>query len=336
MNAILDWEHLRLANPYFLALLLLIPLFIFREFRKGKSKAPSLLLSTSQGLSIGRVGFKARYRRLMFALRLLSIAFISIALARPQSTNTTTNADTEGIDIVLSMDISGSMLAEDFTPNRMEAAKRVALDFVDKRPGDRIGLVIFAGESFTMCPITIDHNVLKQQIETARSGLIADGTSIGMGLATAVDRLRYSKAKSRVIILMTDGVNNTGAIGPLDALELAKVYKLKVYTIGVGTMGNAVMPMQTPMGTVRQTVPVEIDEPLMKKIAAETGGRYFRATNNKSLQNIYGEIDKLEKSKIEVTSYKHYADLYFPFAAAAILFLLAELVLRYTIFRTVT
>jgi Ca-activated chloride channel family protein len=259
-----------------------------------------------------------------------------IALARPQSSNTTINSDSDGIDIVLSMDVSGSMLAEDFKPNRIEAAKQVALQFVDQRPGDRIGLVIFSGESFTMCPITIDHNVLKQQIMASKSGMITDGTSIGMGLATAVDRLRYSKAKSKVIILMTDGVNNTGLIDPTTALEIAKAYKLKVYTIGVGTQGQAMMPMQTPMGTIRQMVPVEIDEALLGKIAKQTGGKYFRATDNKSLKAVYSDIDKMEKTSIEITSFKRYAELFFPFAAIAIICLGLEALLRYTVFKSIT
>ena len=228
------------------------------------------------------------------------------------------------------------MLAEDFKPNRREAAKKVALEFVDKRATDRIGLVIFSGESFTMCPITIDHNVLKDQLSQVKSGMIQDGTSIGMGLATAVDRLRNSKAKSKIIILMTDGVNNMGLIDPVTALEIAKAYKIRVYTIGVGTQGQALMPVQTPFGTQKQMMPVEIDEALLQKIAGETGGRYFRATGNTSLERIYSDIDHMEKTKVQMTSYKHYTELFFPFALIAICALLLELVLRYTLFRSVT
>jgi Ca-activated chloride channel family protein len=261
---------------------------------------------------------------------------LSVALARPQSSNTTENIDSEGIDIVVAMDVSGSMIAEDFKPNRIEAAKSVALKFVDQRPGDRIGLVIFSGESFTMCPITIDHNVLKEQISQIKNGMITDGTSIGMGLATAVDRLRHSVAKSKVIILMTDGVNNTGLIDPLTALEIAKAFKIKVYTIGVGTNGQAVVPVRTPLGIQKQMQPVEIDEPLLRKIAAETNGRYYRATGNKALDDVYKEIDKLEKTKVDITSYKHYAELFFPLALIAVVCLALEMLLRYTIFKSIT
>jgi Ca-activated chloride channel family protein len=336
MKALTDWQHLTFAHPYFFALLLLIPFMIWWQTYSRRTAKPVLRLTTLQGIANIAPGARATYRPVLFALRIITVAALSVALARPQSTNTTTNSDSEGIDIVLSMDVSGSMLAEDFKPNRYEAAKKVALDFVDKRAGDRIGMVIFAGESFTMCPITIDHNVLKEQIMIIKNGMITDGTSIGMGLATAVDRLRSSKAKSKVIILMTDGVNNTGLIDPATALEIAKAFKVKVYTIGVGTMGQAIMPMQTPMGTVKQMVPVEIDEPLLKKIASQTGGKYFRATGNSSLKTIYDDIGKIEKTSIEVTSFKHYAELFFPFAMIAIIALALEMLLRYTVFRSIT
>ena len=336
MKAFLDWKHITFAHPYFFALLLLIPAMVWWQSQRRKNSNPSLRLTTIGGLSGIAPGARARFRPALFVLRIMALVALIIALARPQSTNTTTNNDTEGIDIVLGVDVSGSMQAEDFKPNRIEAAKQVAIDFVDKRPNDRIGLVIFAGESFTMCPITIDHNVLKEQIMHVKSGMIVDGTSIGMGLATAVDRLRNSKAKSKVIVLMTDGVNNTGLIDPLTALEIAKAYKVKVYSIGVGTQGQAIMPMPTPMGVVKQMVPVEIDEPLLRQIATQTGGKYFRATNNKSLEVIYAEIDKLEKTSVEVTSFKHYAELFFPFALLAIICITLEMVLRYTVFRSIT
>ena len=336
MKAFLDWKHITFAHPFFFALLLLIPAMIWWQTQRRKNSNPTLRLTTIGGLSGVQPGFKARYRPSMFILRIIALVALIICLARPQSTNTTTNNDTEGIDMVLGLDVSGSMLAEDFKPNRIEAAKQVAIDFVDKRPTDRIGLVIFSGESFTMCPITIDHNVLKEQIMHIKSGMIADGTSIGMGLATSVDRLRNSKAKSKVIVLMTDGVNNTGIIDPNTALEIAKAYKVRVYTIGVGTQGQAIMPTPTPMGTIKQMVPVEIDEPLLKQIAAQTGGKYFRATNNKSLQTIYDDIDKMEKTSVEVTSFKRYAELFFPFAMIAIICLVLEMLLRYTVFRSIT
>ena len=336
MKAFLDVKHLTFAHPWFFLLLLVIPFMIWWEFYGRKVAQPVLRITTLGPIKSLPPGSKARFRPILFQLRTLALVMLIIALARPQSTNTTTNSDTDGIDLVLDMDISGSMLAEDFKPNRMEAAKKVALDFVDKRPSDRIGLVIFSGESFTMCPITIDHNVLKEQIMTLHSGMVTDGTAIGDGLATSVDKLRNSKAKSKVIVLMTDGENNCGKISPLTALEIAKVYKLKVYTIGVGNIGKAMMPVQTPMGTMRQAVDVSIDEPLLKQIAGQTGGKYFRATNNTSLKAIYDEIDKMEKTSIEVTSFKRYAELFFPFAMLAVILLSLELLLRYTLFKSLT
>ncbi len=329
----LDWHHLSFGQPYFFTLLLLIPLIIWWQIRSKNNDNPSLRLTTLSGINPAQAGGKARYRPVLFILRIISFIAIIIALARPQSSNTTENIDTEGIDIVLALDVSGSMIAEDFKPNRIEAAKEVALKFVDARPTDRIGLVIFAGESFTMCPITIDHNVLKEQISQIKNGMIVDGTSIGMGLATAVDRLRFSKGKSKVIILMTDGVNNTGLIDPNTALEIAKAYGVRVYTIGIG---EAIMPVQTPAGIQKQMMQVEIDEPLLKEIANQTNGKYFRATGNKSLSDIYNDIDKLEKTKVDITSYKHYAELFFPFAIIAVICLVLEMLLRYTIFKSIT
>lgn len=336
MSPYLDWQHLSFAQPLFFGLLLLIPFMIWWQLRGSRRENPTLRLTTLSGIDLAKAGGRARLRPILFVLRIIAILALVIALARPQSSNTTENIDSEGIDMVLAMDVSGSMIAEDFKPNRIEAAKSVALDFVDKRSTDRLGLVIFSGESFSMCPITIDHNVLKEQISQIKNGMLTDGTSIGMGLATAVDRLRHSGGKSKVIILMTDGVNNTGLIDPLTALEIAKAFKIKVYTIGVGTTGQAMVPVQTPMGVQRQMQEVQIDEPLLRKMAAETGGRYYRATGNKSLDKVYQEIDKLEKTKIDITSYKHYAELFFPFAMAAIICLVLEMLLRYTVFRSIT
>lgn len=336
MKAFLDWKHLTFLHPVFFGLLLLIPFIIWWQARSKKDDNPALRLTTLSGIDPAKVGGKARYRSVLFVLRIIALIALSIALARPQTSNTTENIDSEGIDIVLALDVSGSMVAEDFKPNRIEAAKAVALKFVDQRPTDRIGLVIFSGESFTMCPITIDHNVLKEQISQVKNGMIVDGTSIGMGLATAVDRLRYVKGKSKVIILMTDGVNNMGLIDPNTALEIAKAFGVRVYTIGIGTMGQAIIPVQTPMGIQKQMMPVEIDEPLLKQIAAETHGRYFRATGNKSLDVIYGDIDKLEKTRVDITSYKHYAELFFPFALIAVICLALEMLLRYTVFKSIT
>lgn len=336
MSELMDWKHITFAQPLFFALLLLIPFMVWWQLRRKKEDNPALRLTTLGGLNPAQAGGRARFRPLLFVLRIICLIALIIALARPQSTNTTENVDSDGIDIVLSIDVSGSMLAEDFKPNRIEAAKAEALRFIDQRPTDRIGLVIFSGESFTMCPITIDHNVLKNQLSQIKNGMMTDGTSIGMGLATAVDRLRNAKGKSKVVILMTDGVNNTGMIDPSTALEIAKAYKVRIYTIGIGTMGQALMPQQTPYGIQKQMVPVEIDERLLKQMAKSTNGKYFRATGNKALSNIYDDIDKLEKTKIDITSYKHYAELFFPFAMIAVVCLLLELVLRYTVFRSIT
>ena len=336
MNAFLDWKHITFAQPLFFGLLLVIPIMIWWYFRNKREDSPALRLTTLGGIDSTKTGGKAMFRPVLFVLRVVALIALSIALARPQTSNTTENIDTEGIDIVLAIDVSGSMLAEDFKPNRYEAAKEVALKFVDQRPTDRMGLVIFSGESYTMCHITIDHNVLKEQISAIHNGMIVDGTSIGMGLATAVDRLRYSTGKSKVIILMTDGVNNMGLIDPNTALEIAKAFKVRIYTIGIGTIGQALIPMPTPMGIQKKLMDVEIDEPLLKQMAKETNGKYFRATGNKSLEEIYKDIDKLEKTKVDITSYKHYAELFFPFAMIAIICLVLEMLLRYTVFRSIT
>ncbi|MGN6567082.1 MAG: vWA domain-containing protein [Flavipsychrobacter sp.] len=336
MKELMDWKHITFAQPLFFALLLLIPFMIWWQLRSKKKDAPAMRLTTTGGIAKIKPSWRVRYRPILFVLRIIALIALTVALARPQSSNTTESIDSEGIDIVLALDVSGSMTAEDFKPNRIEAAKANALAFVDQRPTDRIGLVIFSGESFTMCPITIDHNVLKEQISQIRSGMLVDGTSIGMGLATAVDRLRNTNGKSKVIILLTDGVNNTGLIDPNTALEIAKAYKVRVYTIGVGTEGQALMPVQTPMGIQKQMMPVEIDEVLLRKIAGETGGKYFRATGNKSLENIYKDIDRMEKTKVEVSSFKHYAELFFPFAMIAVICLALEMLLRYTVFKSIT
>jgi Ca-activated chloride channel family protein len=335
MKALLDWKHLSFEYPILFLLLLLIPTMLWWQNRR-KQDTPAMRLSTLSGLKSVQPTLRVRLRPMLFVLRILTVLFLVIALARPRSSNTTETSDTEGIDIVLAIDISGSMLAEDLKPNRIEAAKRVAIDFVDKRPSDRIGLVIFSGESFTQCPITIDHNVLKEQIMQIKSGMIMDGTAIGMGLATSVDRLRNSSGKSKVIVFLTDGVNNTGLIDPSTALEIAKAYKVRIYTIGVGTLGKAPYPVQTPFGIKMQMMDADVDEGLLKIMATQTGGNYYRATNTNSLAAIYEKIDKLEKTKVEVNSYKHYAELFFPFACIALVCLSMEMLLRYSVFRSMT
>ena len=262
------------------------------------------------------------------------MASLILALARPQTRNDEEIITGQGIDIILCMDVSGSMLAQDFLPNRLEAMKQIAADFVDKRPTDRIGLVIFAGESFTVCPVTTDRGMLKTHILSAYSSFLEDGTAIGDGLSTSVERLKGSTSRTKVIILLTDGENQGGLIDPLTAKEIAKSEGVKVYTIGMGTEGYAPAPMQSETGQVTiQKQKVNIDEPLLRQIAAETGGLYFRARDNQSLQNIYTEIDKLEKTKVAITALKRYTEQFFPFAIAAAFFILLELLLRYTIFK---
>ncbi|ACU57928.1 vWA domain-containing protein [Chitinophaga pinensis] len=329
------WKNIEFAHPAFFGLLVLIPVMIYWYIARQQRRQVAMEMSSLQGLKGLPVSWKVRLRPLLLVLRLVAFAALVVALARPQTSNTSESIDSEGIDIVLAMDISGSMLAQDLQPDRLEAAKRVAMNFVDSRISDRIGLVIFSGESFTQCPITTDHGVLKNQIAQVKSGMLQDGTAIGMGLATSVERLRTSKAKSKVIILLTDGVNNTGLIDPLTALEIAKAFKIRVYTIGVGTIGKAPFPMTMPDGSIQmQMQDVQLDEPLMKKISVETGGKYFRATSNKELENIYGEIDKLEKTKVEITSYKRFAEHFFALAMLALACILLEVVLRYTVFRS--
>ena len=321
------------ANPGFFFLLLLIPILIYWYWRRSKKQHVELRVSTIQVFQAVPRTWRQRLRHVPFVLRLFAIGLLTIALARPQSTSRGENVTTEGIDIVLVTDISGSMLAEDFRPNRIEAAKRVAMDFIDGRLNDRIGLVVFSGESFTQCPLTLDHGVLKNLLGELKSGMIEDGTAIGMGLATAVSRLRESKAKSRVIILLTDGVNNRGAIDPLTAAGIAQSFGVRVYTVGVGTVGMAPYPVQTPFGVQYQNMPVEIDEELLKKISDQTDGKYFRATDNRTLKAIYAEIDRMEKTKIEVTQFRRHKEEFYDAALAAGLFLLLEVLLAQTMFR---
>ncbi len=333
--SLFDYKNITFANPALLVLLLLIPVLIYWYLKKYNNQKASFRVSSLEGIRNLPASWKSRLRPVLIILRILVIALLIVAIARPRTSSVTENLNSEGIDIVLCLDVSGSMLARDFKPDRIEAAKKVAMNFVKGRPTDRIGLVIFAGESFTQCPITTDHAVLLNQIKSVKSGSLEDGTAIGMGLATSVDRLRKSKAKSKVIILLTDGVNNTGLIDPLTALNIAKLYHIKVYTIGVGTIGMAPFPVPIPGGGVQmQQMKVQIDTALLKKIASETGGQYFRATDNRSLQDIYKQIDKMEKTKIKVTSYKQYKELFYPFALAALAFLLIEILLRYTIFKS--
>ena len=283
----------------------------------------------------GASTWKVWLRHIPFVLRMAAIAVLIVILARPQSTNSWQNSSTEGIDIMLAMDISGSMRAQDLKPDRLEASKDVAASFINGRPNDNIGLVVFAAESFTQCPLTTDHTVLLNLFKDVQPGIIQDGTAIGLGLANAVSRIKDSQAKSKVIILLTDGVNNQGEIAPVTAAEIAKTFGVRVYTIGVGTQGKAPYPFQTAFGIQYMDVDVEIDEPTLKQIAATTGGQYFRATDNASLKEIYSEIDKMEKTKISVQEYSKKQEEYKNWALLLFSLLLVEILLRNTLLRNI-
>lgn len=302
---------------------------------RAKRNYPSLKVSSSFAFKGFENPIAARIKQLLPVLRITVVVLLLIALARPQTNYDEEKVTTEGIDIVLAMDVSPSMLAKDFKPDRLEAAKREAFEFVDKRLHDRIGLVIFAGESFTQCPVTIDHNIVKGQLNAIRSDLLEEGTAIGMGLGTAVQRLKESTAKSKVVVLMTDGVNNKGVIDPKTAADLALQYNVRVYTIGIGTNGKALSPVMIQNGQmIYDYVDVQIDETLLKDIAKKTGGQYFRATGNKGLKEIYAQIDKLEKTKIEVSAYERKTEKFHVVALAAALLLLLELLFRYLLVRS--
>ena len=324
------------ANPtYLYLLLLLVPLIGWYIYKLHKSQA-SLQVSSSEAFQLpGTSSWKVYMRHQPFVLRMLAIALLIVVLARPQSTNSWQNSSTEGIDIVMAMDISTSMLAEDLKPNRLEAAKDVAASFINGRQNDNIGLVVFAAESFTQCPLTIDHGVLLNLFKDIQPGIIQDGTAIGLGLANAVSRIKDSQAKSKVIILLTDGVNNTGEIAPVTAAEIAKTFGIRVYTIGVGTQGEAPYPIPTAFGVQYQNVPVEIDEQVLKQIASTTGGQYFRATDNSSLKEIYSEIDQLEKTKISVQEFSKKQEEYKNWALLVFALLLIEVLLRNTVLRNI-
>ncbi|MDR2804617.1 MAG: VWA domain-containing protein [Dysgonamonadaceae bacterium] len=319
---------------YLLFLLLLLPMIGWYLWKQRQAQA-SLRFSSSDGFQEAPKTYKIYLRHLPFVLRIMAVALIIIALARPQTTNRWNTTTTEGIDIALTLDISTSMLAEDLKPNRIESAKEVAASFINGRQTDNIGLVVFAGESFTQCPLTTDHAVLLNLLHDIRCGMIEDGTAIGHGLATAVTRLKDSPAKSKVIILLTDGTNNRGEIAPATAGEIAKAYNIRVYTIGVGSKGVAPYPYQTPFGVQYQNVPVEIDETTLTKIAQITGGLYFRATNTAALKEIYQEIDQLEKTKMNVQEYSKKQEEYLLFAFWAFFLFALELLLRYTLLKNV-
>ena len=324
------------ANPGFLYFLLAVPAIIAFYVLKQHKASASLRLPGLQYFEKSGITFRNYLRHVLFALRIVAVILLIIVLARPQKTDRFQDVSTEGIDIVLALDISGSMLARDFRPDRLEASKNVATEFISGRPYDRIGLVVFSGESFTQCPLTTDHAVLINLLREIQSGMIEDGTAIGMGLANAVNRIKDSEAKSKVIILLTDGINNRGEIAPGSAAGIAKTFGVRVYTIGVGTQGMAPYPVQTPFGTQYQNMPVEIDEAILKEIAQTTGGRYFRATDNDKLVQVYKEIDKLEKSKIDVRQFTKKEEKFLIPAIIAFFLLFIEIVLRNILLRKLT
>ena len=314
-------------------LFVLAPVVGYYVWRAIQGATPSLQVSTVAGLKGANAVTLRILQHVPFALRCAAIALIILAMARPRSSSEFERVATEGIDIMFALDISTSMLARDFKPDRIGAAKDIAIQFIAERPFDRMGIVVFAGESFTQCPLTLDRATLINLMKDIETGLIEDGTAIGNGLATAVGRLKDSEAKSRVVILLTDGVNNRGEIAPLMAAEIAKTYGVRVYTIGVGANGAAPYPVMTERGVILQQVPVEIDENLLRQIAELTDGRYFRATDNTKLLEIYNEINQMEKARVSVDSFPIYKEEFMPFALAALAALLLELLLRLLVLR---
>lgn len=327
------FKDISFAYPWILYFLFVIPILIGWYIWKGSKKQASIKYSSVNIFKNISATLKERLRHLPFALRMLALICMIIALARPQNFSAGQNINAEGIDIAITLDISGSMMAEDFKPNRLEAAKNVIDKFISARTTDRIGLVIFSREAFTQCPLTIDYSVLRNLLADIKTGMIEDGTAIGNGIANAINRLKDSDAKSKVIILLTDGVNNAGEVDPLSAAEIAAKYGIRIYTIGVGTKGEAPYPVQTPFGIRYQMMPVEIDEALLKKISEITGGQYFRATDNRTLEEIYNKIDKMEKTKIEIMSYKNAKELFAGWLEIGFLLIILELAVSRTILR---
>lgn len=326
---------MQFASPLFFWALALIPLLLWLYIRAQRSRASAFRHPTLQPFEALPRGWRVRLRHLPFVLRMLALSALIVALARPQTTASGERVFREGIDIAMVLDISGSMLAEDFHPNRLEAAKKVAEAFIRGRETDRIGLVIFAGESFTQSPLTTDYDVLVDVLRAVSTDFLTDGTAIGEGIANAVNRMKKSTGKSKVMILLTDGINNRGAIDPVTAADIAATYKIRIYCIGVGTRGVAPYPMKTQFGIVHQPMPVEIDEPMLRQVADMTGGRYFRATDNQKLRDIYAQIDRMEKEKVEVVEFHRYTELYIEYLLAAALLLAAELLLAGFLFRKI-
>jgi len=323
------------ANPTYLYLLvLLVPLIAWYIWKVCKTQA-SMQISSSHAFTSKTITLRVYLRHFPFVCRTAAIAFLIVVLARPQSTDSWSNVNTEGIDIMMVLDISTSMLAQDLRPDRLEAAKNVAAAFINGRPNDNIGLVVFSAESFTQCPLTTDHAILLNLFKDIQCGMIEDGTAIGLGLANAVSRIKDSQARSKVIILLTDGVNNRGEIAPVTAAEIARTFGIRVYTIGVGTMGEAPYPYRTASGIRMMNIQVDIDEPTLQQIAVTTGGQYFRATNNASLREIYSEIDQLEKTKFSVEEYSKKQEEYKHIALIVFGFLILEMIVRYMLLRKI-
>ena len=329
-------QKLIFADPEYLWLLLLVPAAVVLYWYKLRHYTVPMQMSSTTALRQSVPGWKHYTRYGLFGLRMLAISLLILALARPQTNMNRQDISVEGIDIVLATDISSTMLAEDLRPNRLEAAKEVAVEFISNRPDDRIGLVVFSGESFTQCPLTSNHALLINLYKDISFGMIDDGTAIGDGLATAVNRLKESKTKSKVIILLTDGINNMGSIDPQSAAEIAELYGIRIYTIGVGTMGTALVPVRTQFGMQYQRMEVQIDEALLQKVSALTNGKYFRATNKQKLQEVYKEIDRLEKSKIDVTEFSRKKEEFLPFVIFALLLLTLEFVMRFLVLKIVS
>jgi Ca-activated chloride channel family protein len=321
---------MKFANPEMLWLFLILPVLVYFHFWRENRRKTDFRFPTL-GHLLGLTGtLRVRLRHVPFLLRIAALSLLIVVLARPQTFDRETKKKVEGIDIVLCLDTSTSMLAEDLKPNRVEAAKQVAAEFVKGRVSDRIGLVPFAGESFTQCPLTTDYSVLVSLLGDLRTGMVEDGTAIGMALATALNRLRESKAKSRVVILLTDGQNNRGELDPVTAAQAAQALGIRVYTVGAGTRGTAPYPVQTPFGKRYQNVPVDVDEDMLRQIATLTGGKYFRATSEKSLREIYHEIDQLERSSVDVQEYRRVAEMFTPWLAGALLCVVFEMLLSVT------
>lgn len=326
----------RFSDPLYLMLLILVPLFGWWHLYRRKGKGGSIRFSHLGVVKEAAGGSTAHARQVLFLVKLAALALAILALARPQSGMKGEEVITEGVDIVLAMDLSTTMLAEDIRPNRVEAIKAVAREFVQGRKNDRIGLVVFAGEAYTQCPLTLDYSILLSFLDQIKVGMIEDGTAIGMGLATAVNRLRSSEAKSKIIVLLTDGQNNRGEIDPLTAAQAAQAFAIRIYAVGAGTRGTALYPVDDPFFG-RRYVPmqVNIDEDMMKRIANMTSGMYFRATDRRSLEGIYKEIDRMEKTEIKVKEYTRYTELFQYFAGAALLLLLIEIGLSNTRYRKI-